>query len=533
MTALKNYRNSKSVTTPLNNRQVKNNTSGYVFEVSDKSRLERFLILGTDGGTYYVNEEDLTQQNVSWLEGLIRNDPAMVLSVVRDVSTSGRAYRNSAAIFVLALTLNVGNDWAKNKVVEIVPEVARTATHVYELAQYIKNLGGWGRSKRRAVAAWFTSKTPDQFAYQAVKYRQRDGWTLKDLMRLSHPVGVDQNVGNFVLGNAPRMVGGVPTVIDGFLQMQEAQTLIHVLATLDNYRSLPWETIPTQFLKEPQVWKKLYYNNQLNGQALVRNIVRLQKIGAFEDRSFVNDVASRLGDPEMILKTKLHPMNYLNASVVYTEGKIDRNGGYGYGVHRNKDWTVNSYIRDGLKAGFYASFKNVEPSNKNILIGLDVSGSMGWTAAIGSDLSAAQGGAAMAMIMAKTEPQTLVHGFADSFRDLNISPDLTFEQILKRTSLNNFGSTDMSLPMKWAAQNGERIDTFIVITDNEINRGSHPKTELDRYRSGTGIDSRLVVMGMTATNFTIADPLDRGMLDVVGFDSNAPKVVSDFSAGRF
>ncbi|MET0466966.1 MAG: TROVE domain-containing protein, partial [Chitinophagaceae bacterium] len=136
VTALKKYRNVQNVSTPASNRQVKNNTGGFVFEVSDQSRLERFLILGTDGGTYYVNEEDLTQQNVSWLEGLIRRDWALVLNTVSDVSINGRAYRNSAAIFVLALVLNVGSDEAKAKVVELTPIIARTATHVYELATY-------------------------------------------------------------------------------------------------------------------------------------------------------------------------------------------------------------------------------------------------------------------------------------------------------------------------------------------------------------------------------------------------------------
>jgi 60 kDa SS-A/Ro ribonucleoprotein len=33
---------------------------------------------------------------------------------------------------------------------------------------------------------------------------------------------------------------------------------------------------------------------------------------------------------------------------------------------------------------------------------------------------------------------------------------------------------------------------------------------------------------MTGTPFTIADPNDAGMLDVVGFDSSAPAIMSDF-----
>ena len=35
---------------------------------------------------------------------------------------------------------------------------------------------------------------------------------------------------------------------------------------------------------------------------------------------------------------------------------------------------------------------------------------------------------------------------------------------------------------------------------------------------------------MTATDFTIADPTDPGMLDVVGFDSALPTLLTDFSA---
>ena len=38
---------------------------------------------------------------------------------------------------------------------------------------------------------------------------------------------------------------------------------------------------------------------------------------------------------------------------------------------------------------------------------------------------------------------------------------------------------------------------------------------------------------MAANRFTIADPQDRGMLDMVGFDSAAPQVISDFALGNF
>jgi 60 kDa SS-A/Ro ribonucleoprotein len=536
MSALRKYTTKPSLDTPVSRKvrddQLANNGGGYSFTVSDKSRLERFLILGVDGGTFYVTENDLTKQNVDWLQELVRRDSALVLDTLLDVSTNGRAYRNGPAIFALALVLNYGDQDSKSRAVSIAPQVARTATMVFELAQFIENLGGWGRAKRRAVANWFLSKTPDELAYQAVKYRQRNGWTLRDLMRLSHPVGVDQRVGNFILGKGGVTAFGTGDVLTGFKMMQNSVNITQVLSVLEQFPSLPWETIPTQFLKDPEVWKQLFANGQLRGQALVRNITRLSRMGAFDDMVFAREYADALKNPEMIAKSRLHPMQYLNASIVYSEGQMDRESGYWASISRKKDWTVKPAIRDALKEGFYLSFKNVTPANKRFMLGVDVSGSMSWSAATGSDLTAAQGAAAMAMVTARVEPYTDVFGFANTFRDLGISPEDSFENILRKTKDQNFGSTNIALPMDHALKNKILVDTFVVITDNEVNTGSHPHNALKRYRQQMNPEARLVVMGMTATNVTVADPLDRGMLDVVGFDSNAPKVVSDFAAGR-
>jgi 60 kDa SS-A/Ro ribonucleoprotein len=139
----------------------------------------------------------------------------------------------------------------------------------------------------------------------------------------------------------------------------------------------------------------------------------------------------------------------------------------------------------------------------------------------------------MAMVTTRVEPYTEVFGFANTLRDLGISPSMSFSEIMSKTSMHNFGYTDASLLMNHAKSNQIKVDTFIVITDNEVNHGGHPSQALNNYRQAMGINARLVVMGMTATDFTIADPTDRGMLDVCGFDSNTPKVVADFSAGRF
>ena len=92
------------------------------------------------------------------------------------------------------------------------------------------------------------------------------------------------------------------------------------------------------------------------------------------------------------------------------------------------------------------------------------------------------------------------------------------------------GGTDCALPMIWATQQKADVDTFVVYTDNETWAGSvHPAQALRAYREASGNAAKLVVVGMTSNGFTIADPNDAGMLDVVGFDTATPPVISDFA----
>ena len=81
-------------------------------------------------------------------------------------------------------------------------------------------------------------------------------------------------------------------------------------------------------------------------------------------------------------------------------------------------------------------------------------------------------------------------------------------------------------------EKGLKVDTFVVYTDSETWAGDvHPSEALKQYRETTGIPARLVVVGMTSSGFSIADPTDAGMLDVVGFDTATPNIISSFSKG--
>ena len=197
-------------------------------------------------------------------------------------------------------------------------------------------------------------------------------------------------------------------------------------------------------------------------------------------------------------------------------------------------------MTDALDAAFYAAFGAVEPSGKRTLVAVDESGSM--TARIsGLPLSAREASAALALVQLATEPSATAVGFsakgADWWRDaalkpLRISPRQRLDDALRVVDRMPMGGTDCSLPMRHATEQGLAIDTFVVYTDNETWAGAvHPHQALVEYRQRSGIDAKLVVVGMTATGFTIADPDDGGMLDVVGFEAAVPSLIAEFSRG--
>src|SRR3954467_13260787 len=96
---------SDKVTEKGSPKQVRNNGGGYSFKVDAWNRLDRFLIIGTDGGTYYTKQQDLTKQNLDAVKALLAKNPQEVIRRTVDVSINGRAKSNSQALFVLALAM--------------------------------------------------------------------------------------------------------------------------------------------------------------------------------------------------------------------------------------------------------------------------------------------------------------------------------------------------------------------------------------------------------------------------------------------
>jgi 60 kDa SS-A/Ro ribonucleoprotein len=168
-------------------RQVRNSAGGYAWRVDRWMRLRRFLILGSEGGSYYASQWTLTRENAKAVETCVREDGARTVAEIVRVSDEGRAPKNDPALYSLALAAGLGDVDTRRAALEALPQVARTGTHLFQFVFFVEGFRGWGRSLRRAVGRWYAAQPVDALAYQAVKYRKRAGVTHRDVLRLAHP----------------------------------------------------------------------------------------------------------------------------------------------------------------------------------------------------------------------------------------------------------------------------------------------------------------------------------------------------------
>jgi len=507
--------------------QVPNSAGGYSWETDKWDQLDRFLILGTESGTYYISEHKLTKTNAKNVLKCIEEDGIKVVKRVIEISDSGRAAKNDPALFVLAMCSGLGDNSTRAYALQMLPKVARIGTHLFHFLEYVQAFRGWGRSLKNAVANWYLEKRDSDLAYQLIKYQQRDGWSHWDALRLSHP-RPNNDLQDFMFAWVAGKLkdwGYIERNDDAkkmlyyFDRIREVKDEKEVIDCIKEGK-LPWEAVPSEWLKSVNVWKTIL--PYLPMTATFRNLGRLTTNGTLKPMSAeVDTVIDRITDIERIKKARIHPIQVLSALKIYE---------YGSGFRGSLSWNPISQIVDALNDAFYMAFETIEPTNKRLVLGIDVSSSMmsGNVAGV-PGITPRDGAGVMSLVTAATEKKYTIMAFCHQFVKLNISPKERLDSVLRKVQRANFGGTDCALPMIWAEKTGVEADAFIIYTDSETWAGSiHPTQALKRYRNKTGIPAKLVVVGMNGNNFTIADPNDKGMLDVVGFDSAAPRLIADF-----
>ena len=561
------------------------------------TQLDRFLMTGSEGA--YVTDTrkiDLRAARSALL--CLQTDSSRFIQRVVEVSRSYRAASNDPALYCLALAMKAPQD---PEVVEktspegvihevihdraeetralansVLPEVARVGSHLFTLAGFVQERGGWGQGTKRAFARWYLDKWPGKLSYQLVKYQGRNGWTHRDILRLCKPKGHGRGTphdillkwataggkgvfrydGNLVHG--PRNIKGYLSPIIGYELAKLARGSDDVVGFIDRF-GVPREAVPTEHLNDGKVWAALLANRGrgMPMGAMLRNLGKLSSMGLSEGGPAVQYICSRLTNFEAVKYGHLHPMQILKAAKQYS---------YGGGARGNLKWPVHQEIMRALDEALYLAFDVVEGTHKRILVVVDVAGAMDFSRVPGlAGLTSRQTAACLSMALMNANPGAELMGFCSTgghipgvgevqdppglwlsknsaigarrsgLAPLAVSPKQRIDDVCSYMHGLPLGGCDVALPMIYALEKGKKFDAFVVITDKKAwGEGSlSPAKALETYRAQTGIDARLVVVGMVDNDLNTIDPDDPLSLNVVGMDTYAPGIISSFIRGEF
>lgn len=510
--------------------QVQNSAGGYAWAVDDWTRLQRFLILGSESGSYYASPAKLTQDNADVVLRCMIEDGLRTVQTLVELSEAGRAPKQDPTILALALCLKLGELSTRKAAADAVPRICRTGSHLLQLAAAVEAIGGWGRVTRRAFSRWYQRPAEggvDRLAYQVSKYRQRGGWSHRDVLRKAHPAPPDRAhdaLYRWIVKD--ELAPGAPARVGLVAQAKEPRNTRELVRLIEDH-GLVREELPTQFLQEPEVWRALLRSGKgMPMTAMLRNLAKMTSIGLFQkDPASRRAVCSALRDRRRLQAARVHPLAVLVALNTYKRGR---------GVRGSLSWSVDRKVLAALDEAFSLSFDCIPRTGQRWMLAVDVSGSMGWKEISGmTGITPRIGAAAMALATLRSESKVHLTAFSHGLREVDLGRRTSLEQTLELFDAMPMGATDCALPMIHAAKHSIPVDTFVVYTDSETWYGGvHPAEALRRYREKMGIPARLIVCGMVANRFTIADPDDPGMLDVVGFDTRAPALMAEFSLGR-
>ena len=415
-------------------------------------------------------------------------------------------------------------------------------------------LRGGGRALNGAVRHWIDMKPVEKLALQMVKYRNRAGWTWRDVFRRYRPKPpssevVDADMGAVMEADRSDRImrralyawaagkehstDDLPSI--AFNAKRATELAPDELAHFVRINRLPHECVPTEHSTRTDVLDALF--DWMPIMATVRNLPRLSTYGVLKNR--FGDLKSRLLDAGAIKGSRIHPVSLMMAASFYEKG-----------ANRNLTWVPDPRVVDLLDDAFQAALKTAEPTGKRILVAIDSSGSM-HHASTAAGIELFKIAAAMALTYVRTDGAQVIafdcepngRYYSDVSRvRMNGAHPLALSGRMRVTdamraisSLRMGGGTDTSIPFHYAMNEKLDVDAFVVLTDNETwaGRTHHASQALQEYRNKHNPKAKVVWCAMTAGSSECGDPNDPRMLSLAGFDSSAPRLVGDFVADRF
>ncbi|CAL8344068.1 unnamed protein product [Merluccius merluccius] len=511
-------------------------------ELNDKAKLCRFLCYGSEGDVYTAGEDlrPRVETAGALLSMLQDGRGCEAVEAVERFADGGRAACLNPCLFGLALCSQRSELQTRQAAFKALKGVCREPGHLFVFIQYKKELkdgmkcGIWGRALRKAVSDWYNERDAMNLAKAVTKCKQRAGWSHKDLLRLSHTKASKDTI---VL-ISKYVTKGWKEVQVAYADKENPEEVVKLLSYLEavekvkhscdeaevvhliEEHGLEMEQLLTDHLKSKEVWRALLKDMPL-GTAL-RFVGKMTVDQVLEPGSSdMTEFCNRIQDETVVKNAKIHPFDILLAMENYKRCQSSRG---------KIKWEPSGTVLTAMESAFYKSLQNVESTGKRFVVAIDISASLS-SVVPGTSLSTAFAAAAIAMIISRTELDTQVLVYSEGVvSPCAVTAEMSLADVTCALVKSPTSTTDCTLPITWALEEGKAVDVFVVLTNNPLwTFTASPVETLKKHREKSGNFSKLVMCGLTAIGHTIADTEDSGLLNICGFDTGALNVIRNFA----
>jgi len=496
---------------------TRNAAGGRAYSLTDESALARFAAAGCLADSFYVSAET----NLDEVRKLVdRCSPEFIAQTA--IWSRQFGFMKDMPSYLLAALLRKDAVLAE----KVAPKVADNGKIIRNVTQILRS-GEKGkhsvpRTWRRYVRNYLTSKHPKRILSESVG---DGGMSLADVIRICHPKPADEAQAALwahVCG-FPYQPEKAPQALQEVLKWKESGRIEDMPQGIE-HRLL--EGIHAFTATE---WTHLI--PKMGWHAIRMNLATFARHGVFSNTSTLSLVCDRLRSEEEIVRSRVWPTQILAAL-----SKVDSSMGL-----------AQAKLQDALQDALEISLKSVPWIQGNVMVWVDVSGSMGspLTGNRGSSSSSMRVtdvAAVFAAAVLKQNPTSCrVMGVDTSIHPMDLNPRDSILSLQRKISSYGGGGTYLHEATEWMKKHKVVVDTVLVLSDTESyghlngntwSRGAPLAQSWVEWRNKFSPKAQMVCIDLSGGGYSLLKEKVAGAHHIAGFSDAIFPLVQRILSGK-
>lgn len=367
-----------------------------------------------------------------------------------------------------------------------------------------------GSQPKRLVQNWLNAASERQLLQAAIGNQP----SLADVVKMVHPKPSEAWREAFFawLIGKPADAAALPPLTRALLAFRSGAS--------SELPDVPFQLLGNETLSAEQ-WAELA--GRMGWQALRMNLNTLLRHGALAVEGCAERVAQRLADAEAVAKARVYPYQLLAAYRMTGDG-------------------VPLAVREALQDALELSLANVPALSGHVVVCPDVSGSMhspvtGYRQGATTAVRCIDVAALVAAAILRKQPRAQVLPFENKVVKVALNPRDSVMSNAQKLAAVGGGGTSCSAPLKQLADAKAKVDTLVLVSDNEswIDARRHGATEtLRQWERIKHINPQARLICIDLQPYGTTQAADRkDILNVGGFSDAVFDVLAQFASGQF